>query len=210
LAVALVWTGSAALERMTGFAGFGVLGSVVGFALLGFAGAERVWFVAADRGERIAWHDVGRFTRLLWWPYLRLGLYVGLITVIPFVWILVATDQGSLVQTLLLFALFAVIDLALTFATVVMAFFDMSAGDAVRTSLAIVREQWPSCSFYVLVAPLALQLVVALLPRDSIGSATRLLAIAAVAVVKLACQGATALFYADRYLALDQQPNASS
>jgi hypothetical protein len=139
LAVALTSTVPAAVADATGERLIFLVGVVATVALLGFLGTERLWYVAADQGERLPWPDVARFTRLLWRRYVGLGIYVTVVIAVPLAVILAATDHGSIAQSLLLLAVFVAIDIALTFATVVLAFADLTAGDAVRHSLAVVR-----------------------------------------------------------------------
>jgi hypothetical protein len=206
LAVALLSTVPAAVARATGHDPIFLVGVVATLALLGFIGTERLWYVAADHGDRLPWSDVRRFTRRLWRRYLGLGIYVSFLVVVPVVAIVAVTDQGTVAQSLLLLLVFAAIDIALTFATVVLAFAELAAGDAVRHSLAVVREQWPACLYYVLVAPLAVQLFFTVVPRDSMSIAVLVPVIVSVAVFKLLCQGATVLFYADRYLVPESRP----
>lgn len=204
LGVAMLWSVPTAVAAATDVAAIGLIGLAATFALVGFTGTERLWYVASDRGERLSWLDVRRFTRLLWRRYLGLGIYVAIVLVVPLGVIVAATDNGTFLQGLLLLVLFAAIDVALTFATVVLAFTDLRAGDAVRHSLAVTREQWPACLYYVVVAPLAIQLLFTVVPRDTMALPVRLAVILVVGIFKLACQGATVLFYADRYVTAEE------
>jgi hypothetical protein len=95
------------------------------------------------------------------------------------------------------------VEAAFTFATVVLAFTDIPAGDAVRHSLTVIRSRWPSSAFYVLAAPVTVQLMVLALPADVVSFPVRVLTMVVTAVVRLLCVGAAVLFYADRYLTVE-------
>jgi hypothetical protein len=75
----------------------------------------------------------------------------------------------------------------------------------VRHSLAVVREQWPACAYYVLVPPLAIQMVLRVVPQDELNVVALLGLHMVTATIALICKGATMLFYVDRYLAPRQQ-----
>jgi hypothetical protein len=54
------------------------------------------------------------------------------------------------------------------------------------------------------------QLIFTVVPRESMGFAVRLPVLVAVAVVKLLVQGATVLFYADRYVVTERPETTGS
>ena len=91
------------------------------------------------------------------------------------------------------------IDIVLTFATVVLAFHMIPAGEAVRRSIGVLRTHWPECAWHTLVPPLAVNAGLQILPSRSISEGTRLIVVVAVEMFAVLCKGAAVLFYADRY-----------
>jgi hypothetical protein len=195
-----VWS---AIGQSTGEHGITVIGMLVLLALLGFYGAERVWYVSVERGLRFTWSDVAFFSRLLWGRFFRLALIVLFVSVVPAIAIGAATDNKTFVRTALILVGFAIVDFVLTFATPALAFNDVSAADAVRHSIAVIRTHWPQCAAYVFAPPLAILVAAHAFPRDSLGVGAILAIDLVVATIALVCKGATVLFYADRYPTLE-------
>lgn len=180
-----------------GALGFVALFFVVAFA--GFYGTERVWFVVVDRGLEFTWYDIKDRTRKLWSRYIWLGVLVSVCTGVPFSIILSLTGDDALLRSALALLLYVPLDVALTFATVVLAFHNVGAEDAVRRSVAILRAEWPDCAWFVLVPPLAVNIGFQILPNESVSLTARFAVGLAVELVAVLCKGATVLFYADRY-----------
>jgi hypothetical protein len=187
----------------------GVLGSVVGFVTLGVLGAERAWFVAADRREHFTWAEVRSISGVVWGRYIGLGFCAAFLAVMIFIpiallsgFVQLALGGGdyevALRVALLVSAL--LIEITLTFATVVRVFSDISAVDAIRHSLHVIRIEWPSSLWYALAAPLTVQAVVLVLPPSSVGVGARLATLTIDAAVRLFCVGAVVLFWSDRYM----------
>jgi hypothetical protein len=118
LALAMLQVTPFAIAAVSGESAVGLIGVVVGVVFVGFLGAERVWYVAVDRGEALSWHDVRQLTSQLWRRYFGLVIYVGIVFVLPVVVIVAATDDHSLARTVLFTVVFVALDAALTFATV--------------------------------------------------------------------------------------------
>jgi hypothetical protein len=205
----ITWLPSAAVAGDRDLGWIGMLGEVVYFATLGVLGAERAWFIAADRRERFTWSEVRGVARVVWFRYVGLGVYaavVGAILLVPIVLLAgvvqlalgggdyeVALRVGIVVTGLLL-------EIALTFATVVRVFSDITAGDAIRHSLHVIRVEWPSSLWYALAAPLTVHALVLALPPSTVGVGVRVATLTVDAVIRLFCVGAVALFWADRYM----------
>ena len=83
------------------------------------------------------------------------------------------------------------VDILLTFATVVLSFFEMTAGAAVRYSWAVTHAQWPRCALYVLAAPLALHMTFVVFPARDMPEALYLTVSLVITTIALACKGAT-------------------
>jgi hypothetical protein len=178
-------------------------------ATLGVLGAERAWFVAADRREQFTWSEVRSVAGMVWFRYVRLGVCMFLLGAVVFVPVVLVAGLGQLalgggdydiaVRVAVVLTGFAV-EIALTFATVVLVFSELTALDAIRHSVHVIRIEWPSSAWYTLAAPLTIQGLVLALPSSSVGLGVRLATLAIDAVVRLFCVGAVVLFWADRYM----------
>ena len=131
---------------------------------------------------------------------LRSIVFVSIFAFAPILVVASTLGRDSVAAIALNVVVVVAIDVSLTFATAALPFSDFNAGQAVRHSWAVVRAEWPACAYYVLVPPLAIQLMFRLLPRDGLPLAGILAAQLLVGVIALVCKGATMLFYADRYL----------
>jgi hypothetical protein len=198
-----------AIGTASGDTGIGLIGGLLGFVFLGFYGTQRVWYVAADHGERLAWREIRELTGRLWKRYFGLGVYIAVVAVaiaaVPFAVVALTLGVTSLAATLLWALVFLVVDASITFATATLPFAEYTAGQAVRHSLAVVREQWPACAYYVLLPPLAIQMILRVVPQDELNVFALLGLQMVTATIALVCRGATMLFYADRYLAPRQE-----
>src|SRR5262249_26247030 len=120
--------------------------------------------------------------------------------IVPSAGAVALTTASRVAGTLAFFVVVLALDVALTFATVVLAFYEITAGRAVRYSIAVTRAQWPTCALYVLLAPLAIHLTLLAIPARTVRVAVMLPLQFLIAVLALAIKGATVLFYADHYL----------
>ena len=187
----------------------GMLGGLLQIVTLGVLGAERAWFVAADRRERFTWSEVRAISGVVWGRYVGLGFvaaFLGLIVFVP-VGLIVALGQLALgggdfaisLRVALIITGLAM-EVALTFATVVRVFSDISAVDAIRHSVHVIRVEWPSSLWYALAAPFTIQAILLALPAGSVTVGVRISTLVVTAVVRLFCVGAVVLFWADRYM----------
>jgi hypothetical protein len=192
-----------ALTASTGDSGYGIVGGIVTIALLGFLGTERVWYLAGAAGERLEWEEIRELTGRFWKRYFGLGVYVSLFAGVPIIVIAVALERDSVPAILLNIVVVLAIDVSLTFATATLPFGEYNAPQAIVHSWSIVRTQWPACAFYVLVPPLAFELMFRLLPNESLPLPAIFASQLAVGAIALLCKGATMLFYADRYLSAE-------
>ena len=209
LVTAGVWfltTVPIAVGLATGSPAVGFLGSIVAFVTLGFLGATRVWYLEIEAGRRMPGGEVWRLSRSLWKRFFGLGVYGFALIVIPAALASLLRQDHEVLGAFALLVVWLALDILLTFATVVLSFFAMTAGDAVRYSWAVTRAQWPRCALYVLAAPLALHLTFVVFPVRDMPVALYLGVSLVIMVVELACKGATVLFYRDHYLAADVLP----
>lgn len=184
----------------TGTSSLAPVAWVVQVATLGFLGTIRVWYLDADDGRRMPWDEVLSTSRALWERFFRLGVYSVVLMIVPAAVAIAFSLASRVAGTLAFFVVGLLLDVALTFATVVLSFYDMKAGDAVRYSIAVTQAQWPACAVYVLLAPLAINLTFVVLPARTIDVAVMVPLQLLIAAAALALKGATVLFYADNYL----------
>ncbi len=84
-------------------------------------------------------------------------------------------------------------DFALTFVTPALAYTTRSAVRALRIGLAMIRQTWPRCAFYVLCPPLAVNILSVVYPVSIPGA--RLVLDVVLALAWLLAKGAIAAFY---------------
>jgi hypothetical protein len=150
--------------------------------------------------------EVYALSKALWKRFFGLGVYIFVLAIVPIAVAVGLQLANDLVGAIAFFAVSLAIDVVLTFATVVLAFFDMKAGDAVRYSWAVTKAQWPASAPYVVIAPLALHLTFMVVPANDMPLAVYLVISVAIALVALLCKGATVFFYSDRYFATQPEP----
>jgi hypothetical protein len=146
---------------------------------------------------------------VVWGRYVGLGfcaLFLSAVTFVPvalvagLVQLALGGGDYEVALRVALVVTFLVIEVAFTFATVVRVFSDIPAADAIRHSLHVIRNEWPSSFWYALAAPLTVHALVLVLPASSVGVGVRVATLAVDAVIRLFCVGAVALFWADRYM----------
>jgi hypothetical protein len=209
LTVGVIWVLNItpiAIGLATGRPAVGLLGAVVSFVTLGFLGTARVWYLEIDAGRRLPAAEVVGLSRSLWKRFFGLGVYTFVLFAVPLVLAAGLRSANELAGAAALFVVGVTIDILLTFATVALSFFDMTAGDAVRHSWAVTRAQWPGAALYVLAAPIALHLTFVVFPVRDIPVALYVVVSLLILVLELACKGATVLFYSDHYLGADVLP----
>ena len=203
LAIAMLIVAPVAISADTGQSGFGLLSLAPALYFAGFYGTERIWYVRVNRGLPFSWQDLRVLNGQLRRRFARLGVLAGCLFVVSGVPIILATGTGSATRAGLTGLVAVILDVALTFATVGLAFNEGTAREALRHSLHVLRAQWPQCAWYALTPPLAIQVVSQLLPRSTLSLPSRFALDFTIAVFALLCKGATVLFYADRYPTLD-------
>jgi hypothetical protein len=87
------------------------------------------------------------------------------------------------------------VDFALTFVTPALAYSTRRVREALRMGLRMIREQWPRSSAYVIVAPLAVQLMYRVVRPTQVRAALAVPVAVASGVIGLAFKGAIARFY---------------
>ncbi len=181
---------------------FWVLSLVVIALNVGWLGTERICYLRAFGGKPIGPTELWRLTRAFIMRYAILGVVVAL-PFIPFVILAfshILSDgarRGFLVG---LYVLSAVVDVVLTFVTPALAFSTRKVRQAFRMGLRMIRSEWPSCAWYVLVPPLAALFVAQTLTRvANVGIGGQLLTSALATLLNLWFKGATAAFYLRRH-----------
>ncbi|MFN8025149.1 MAG: hypothetical protein U0W40_01985 [Acidimicrobiia bacterium] len=204
LTVFVIWvleTVPYVVGRQVDATGIGLASSLVLLATLGFLGALRIWYLEIEAGRRMPGSEVYEASKRLWSRYFGLGVLAWVVILVPGVaFVVISRSLGEIPSRVGLFVMMYVVDVLLTFATVVLALFDITAGAAIQYSWQVTKAQWPASALYVLVAPLALHLAFVAVPATEMPLAVYLAVSLATAAFALACKGATVLFYADRYL----------
>jgi hypothetical protein len=165
---------------------------------IGWPGTERAWYLWGFQGNRMTPGTAWTLTWGYFGRFLRLGLVLMPLFIAPFV--LMTIDRrwevGLVVVTVLL-------DFGLTFVTPALAYSTGSALEALGIGLRVIRRTWPSSAPYVLVPPLAFQLLARLEPPTAF-VADLGLQIAWV-LTALLLKGAIARFYLRRFHPEDLQ-----
>ncbi|MFA5882362.1 MAG: hypothetical protein WDA60_00780 [Acidimicrobiia bacterium] len=191
-----IWS---ALAVATGWAGIAIIAGVPAIYFIGFSGTEQVWCVRVEQGLAVSRGDAYRLTSGLRWRYCKLGALFVAIAALPTIVVVVATAGSAAWRVGLLAVVLTTVSALMHFARVAAAFNDVRARDALRHSIAVLRQQWPQCAAYVLVPPVVVGGTSTLL-RFGIHDDVALLALGpTAAVVSALCTCATVLYYADRY-----------
>ncbi len=169
------------------------------FLSAGFYGTQRVWYLRVFRGLGISPSEVWSFSWSFLGRYLMLGLLITVALVPLFLanfWIngrrtaLGGYWYAELVGTSVLF------DLLLTFVTAELAFRTRSATQALHSGIRMIRRTWPAAAYYVLVPPLAIQVLVYQLAGIGGTSLVGICVAGAIAaLISLLLKGAIAAFY---------------
>jgi hypothetical protein len=181
--------------------GVGVLayGLVLAFHA-GWYGSERIWYLRAFRGLSFETAQVWRFVRAFMGRFIVLGLLVFAV-LLPILVVAFAISPRVHSAPLspwalwLLVAASVLLDFALTFVTPALAYSTRSVGVALRSGLAMVGREWPRSAPYVLVPPLAIQIVYRALPRNQFHGPIGVAVAVAGGVVGFAFKGAIARYY---------------
>jgi hypothetical protein len=179
---------------------------LVALALVGFPGTQRLWFLRAATGRRVAVREVLPLTFRYFGRFFVLGLTffaLALVFVIPaFVEFArgievrpdgtadVPTPSGGLLAIAM--AGTVVLDVLFTFVTPALVLTSHRVSDALRIGLRLLRATWPMAAAYVFLPPFAavvLSLYTGLDPVVSIPL------VAASTLVNLLVKGATVAYY---------------
>ena len=169
--------------------------------LLGWYGAERVFFQRHLEGKAVRVPHLLQLARPFVGRFFVLGVFVGIIgaTVGFAVLRILGSDlaQGAaampLASQLVLAVLAITMDFLLTFVTPALAYTTRSVSEALGIGVAIIRETWPRSALYVLCPPLALNILQNIFPVG--GVALRCIVTSVVVLVGLLAKGAIAAFY---------------
>ena len=163
----------------------------------GWVGTERVWYMRVFRGSSFPRSDVWRFVPAFMGRFIVLGLIVGA----PLMAIFAVWGSVPPVGRLSPSALWVLIiggvlaDFALTFVAPALAFTTRSVKAALRIGIGMIRAEWPRSAPYVLIPPLAIQIVLrAVPPRQQLDRPVWLGAAIASSLVGFAFKGAIARF----------------
>jgi hypothetical protein len=174
----------------------------VALVTAGFYGTQRIWYLRRFRGNDLASGELLSLTWSFSGRFITLGLMVA------FPWFLLGivetltidlTSAGAWWRTISLITYvvyFLAIDFLLTFATPMLAFKTRSASQALDLGIRMIRQTWPRAALYVLVPPLALQLLI-YRPLGLFRLSWLAIAIeaAVAALINLLFKGAVAAFY---------------
>lgn len=183
----------------------GLVGLVV-FALLGFPGTQRLWFLRAATGRRLTAGEILPLTFRYFGRFFVVGLVffgLALVFLLPAVveyarGVDIRPDGTASVTTpswplLALAALGTVVlDVLFTFVTPALVLTSHRVRDALRIGLRLLRATWPMAAAYVLIPPFAavvLSLYTGLPPAVSIPL------VAASTLLNLLVKGATVAYY---------------
>jgi len=173
------------------------------FFLLGWYGAERVFFQRHLESKPVALRHLLGLVQPFMGRFVALGIPFGMVVAVP-ICIMVArsfaaafkTHQSLQVPTWFpasICLLLVAIDFALTFVTPALAYTTRSAWRALRIGFAMIRQSWPRCALYVLCPPLALNLTSLVFRPSFLG--VRLALNVVLVLVGLLAKGAIAAFY---------------
>jgi len=192
----LILSTSGRHSAVLGLAGFlGYLASL--FFLLGWYGAERVFFQRHLDGKPVTLRHLLNLVKQFMGRFFVLGLPFGIVFAAFFAAAFkVHPPRGGPMPAwfpLTLCVLLVPMDFALTFVTSALAYTTRSAVRALGIGFGMIRQTWPRCALYVLCPPLALNILHLLHPVTHVGM--RLALSAALAFVGLVTKGAIAAFY---------------
>jgi len=170
--------------------------------LLGWYGAERVFFQRHLQGRSVSLPHLLRLVK----PFMGRFLVLGVLCVTVLATFFDALDRvfgiaipahigaNTPVPVKLIMAVLAIVtDFSLTFVTPALAYTTRSAVRAVRIGFAMIGQTWPRSALYVLCPPLALNLLNYVFPFG--GLVLQLTTTFVVTLVGLLAKGAIAAFY---------------
>lgn len=166
--------------------------------MAGWFGTQRVWFMRGFADEPIRPSELIRLTISFVPRFAVLGFLVWLPTALA-VWLLaiVWPDPRTLLTAWFVFPLVLALatDVALTFVTPALTYSTRRVSRALVLGLRVLRHDWPATAWYALVPPLAVTLMVRVLPQSAVSLGTsETLAVIAM-LIGLWFKGATAAYF---------------
>lgn len=202
-----VTVGLAAIGQLPEEPAFLALVFVPLIVTVGWVGTERICYLRAFRGKQIRVGELWRLTR----AYLGRYSVLGMVAATPLIALLIGVSIADVLTEspserwlggflVAMYGVFALVDFALTFVTPALAFSTRKVRRALAIGLGMIRSEWPSSAWYVLVPPLAAVVVAQILTRTSDVAIGVQLVISAIAtLLNLWFKGATAAFYLRRH-----------
>ncbi len=172
------------------------------FAMCGWDGAERLFFLRQHEGKAVTLGDLIRATPRFVGRFARLGC-LFMIGLAPFTFVTGyflgrhaavaghASSAGPPHWPLTIGVV--VMDFVLTFVTSALVFTTRSARRALRIGVSMIRQTWPRSGLYVICPPLALNMLNSVYPTQI--HLVKVATTAGLAVLALLAKGATAAFY---------------
>ncbi len=178
--------------------GNGLLALPVSLFSVSWPGVQRAWYLRAFEERRLGLRELPTLWKAYFGRFFFTGVIVSLVF-LPFILFAFARfDDSNPSDTAFRVAigvLAIATDFALTFVTPALAFTTDAPWVAIRLGLRMIRATWPACALYVLLPPLALQLLFGV---SRTFDPLRAVALVASALLALICKGATLRFYIRR------------
>ncbi len=177
------------------------LGSLaLSFVLLGWYGAQRVFFHRHLEGKPLTLRHLLRLVIPFAGRFIALGLLCGIVVTVlmfaaafAFGWRGLQAGETPAWLPVTFGVVFVVMDFALTFVTPALAYTTHSAVRALGIGFGMIRQTWPRCALYVLCPPLALSIMSWVFPVSILVAQLALTAV--LVVVSLLAKGTIAAFY---------------
>jgi hypothetical protein len=176
LSLALLLIPEAQSHRIRPTALWTLVGLAAELFLVGFVGAQRIWFVRNLRGHSLEPNEVWVLSWRFFWRFVRLGLLAAIALVPAIVIAIVTTShhpnvpRGSVplptgFKVALVVGLL-VIDVVGTFIVPALALTVTSVSDAIRLGWTITKALWPINAWYLIAPGLTFSVVAGLLPQS--------------------------------------------
>jgi len=178
---------------------FAAVNLTASFLLLGWYGAERVFFQRHLEGKPVTLRHLLRLVIPFAGRFIALGLLFGIVVSTFFALAFAFSEHRPQDEVKLAWfrvasgLVIVAVDFALTFVTPALAYTTRSAGRALGIGFGMIRQTWPSCALYVLCPPLALSVLHFIYPVGSLGMQYVLSCV--LVLITLLAKGAIAAFY---------------
>ena len=205
LSVALLLIPEAQAHRARPTALWTLVGLAAELFLVGFVGAQRIWFVRKLRGRSLEPNEVWTLSWKFFWRFVRLGLLAAVALVPAIVIAIVTTShhpnapRGSVplptgFKVALVVGLL-VMDVVGTFIVPALALSVTSVKDAIRLGWTITKALWPINAWYLLAPGLTFSVVAGLLPQSILPIGATIVIGAVSGVLGLWFKATTTAFY---------------